>query len=142
MKKKLITLLGLGFVLATLSLFAQIGGGTANTTGCNAFSNGGIEAVICKIGSLLNTIIPIIIVLGVLYFVWGVVQYVISDDEEAKKAGRDRMIWGIIGLVVIVGMWGLVRIVTNTFGLNNNTGGQICTPCVPGTANCFNGCQQ
>ncbi|MEK7572283.1 MAG: pilin [Patescibacteria group bacterium] len=127
MKKKLITLSGLGLALAPLWVFAQ----TAVTTTCSAYSLGGIEAFICKIGSILNTIIPVIIVLGVVYFVWGVVQYVIANDEEAKKKGRDRMIFGIIGLVVIVGMWGLVRIVTNTFGLNNNPSG-FETPKVPG----------
>jgi len=50
---------------------------------------------------------------------WGVVQYVISNDEEAKKTGRNRMIYGIIGLAVIIGMWGLVNILKNTFGLDN-----------------------
>ncbi|KKS24434.1 MAG: hypothetical protein UU82_C0006G0032, partial [Candidatus Nomurabacteria bacterium GW2011_GWC2_41_8] len=36
---------------------------------------------------------------------------------EAKKAGRDRIIFGIIGLAVIIALWGLVRILTNTFGV-------------------------
>jgi ABC-type dipeptide/oligopeptide/nickel transport system permease subunit len=134
MKKKLITFLGLGLMLAPFAVFAQ---GTTPTVSCAAgYSAGGIEAVICKIGSILNIIIPILIVLGVVYFVWGIVTYVISDDEEAKKAGTQRMIYGIIGLVVIVGMWGLVRIVTNTFGLDNNAQ-NIETPCVPGTPGCY-----
>jgi len=43
-----------------------------------------------------------------------------GQDEEAKKTGKNRMIWGIIGLVAIVAMWGLVSLLTTTFGLNNN----------------------
>jgi predicted membrane channel-forming protein YqfA (hemolysin III family) len=130
MKKKLITLSGLGLILAPVAVFAQ-----QFATNCSNVVAGGIEAVICKISSILNLIIPVIIVLGVVYFVWGIVTYVIADDEEAKKAGTQRMIYGIIGLVVIVGMWGLVRIVMNTFGLNNNQQG-IYTPCVAGTPGC------
>ena len=110
MKKKLIALSSLGLVFTPFLAFAQTTCGT-----------GDITAIICKVGSILNTIIPVIIVLGVVYFVWGVVQYVIASDEEAKKTGRNRMIFGIIGLVVIVSMWGLVGIVTNTFGLNGTT---------------------
>jgi hypothetical protein len=82
----------------------------------------GLGGIICKIDALFSAILPILIGLGVLYFVWGVVQYVIGDSEEAKKKGRDRMIFGIIGLVVIVGMWGIVHIFVDTLGLGQNAG--------------------
>lgn len=74
---------------------------------------------LCRIGLLLTQILPILIALGVLYFVWGVITYVIASDEEAKTTGRNRMIYGIIGLVVILGLWAIVRWVTNTFDLDN-----------------------
>ena len=58
--------------------------------------------------------------LAVAAFVWGVVQYVINSDDEAKKSkGRDFMIWGIIGLTVMVSVWGLVKVVSSTFGIQN-----------------------
>ena len=78
-----------------------------------------IGNVLCRIGFILNRIVPAIMILGVVYLVWGVVFYVIAGDEEAKTKGRDRIIAGIIGLVIIVGMWGLVSIVVKSFGLNN-----------------------
>jgi hypothetical protein len=62
------------------------------------------------------------------------VQFVIADDEEAKTKGRNRMIWGIIGLVVIVGMWGLVKIVKDTFIPGGTP--PVVIPCVPGTPGC------
>ena len=73
---------------------------------------------IFKIHSLLNFVIPLLIALGVVYFVWGVVTYMIGSDEEAKKKGKDKIIFGIIGLAVIVGLWGLVYMVVNTFELD------------------------
>ena len=91
----------------------------------NFVCNGTITSIgdiICKFGSLLKLIIPILILLGVLYFVWGVVTYFINDEEEAKKNGRDRIIYGIIGFVIIFALQGLVSIVINTFGLDQGTG--------------------
>lgn len=77
----------------------------------------GLGKLICQLHQILNSIIPALVALGVVYFVWGVVQYVIADGEEAKKKGRTSIIYGIIGLAVIVSVWGLVNILTNTFDL-------------------------
>ncbi len=68
---------------------------------------------------ILNSVVPLLVSVGVVYFVWGVVAYVIGGGEEAKKKGRDKIIYGIIGLAVIVSVWGLVNLLTNTFNLNN-----------------------
>ncbi|MFA5778282.1 MAG: hypothetical protein WC870_02215 [Candidatus Paceibacterota bacterium] len=81
----------------------------------------GIGKLICQAQQILNSIIPVLITLGVVFFVWGVVMYVIADGEEAKKKGKDRIIYGVIGFTVIVGLWGLVNIVVATFGLEGAT---------------------
>jgi uncharacterized membrane protein YidH (DUF202 family) len=69
----------------------------------------------------MDSIIPLLVGLGVIVFVSGVVQYVIANEEEAKTKGRDRMIYGIIGLVVIASVWGLVSIVVQTFSLDQGS---------------------
>jgi len=121
MKKKLIPLVGFGLVLTPLFAFAQ--------NACPA--TGDISFVLCKIAQLLNTIVPILIALAVVYFIWGVVSFVIAKEEEAKTAGRDKIIYGLIGLVVIVSIWGLVSILKNTFGLSSSSNGTIQIPCIP-----------
>jgi len=126
MKKKLITLSGFVLGFAPFMVLAQQSG---QSLGCDAAELGTIQKVICIAGNILDTLIPILVVLGVVYFVWGVVQYVISSEEEAKQKGKMRMIYGIIGLVVIVAMWGLVGIVKKTFDLDQPT--NISIPTVP-----------
>ncbi len=88
-----------------------------------------LQTFICKIGDIFNIIVPILIALGVIIFIWGVLVYVLASDEEAKSKGRDKIIFGIIGLAVIIGLWGLVRILTNTFGVENT--GSITFPTTP-----------
>lgn len=78
-----------------------------------------LSTLLNTIHGILNSVIPVIVSLGLVYFIWGVVQYVIADGEEAKKSGKDRIIYGIIGLAIIVSVWGIVNILAKTFGLNN-----------------------
>jgi predicted membrane channel-forming protein YqfA (hemolysin III family) len=130
MKKKLVLLSSVVLGLVPAFALAQVSNTGSNST-CDATlaSGGTLFTLLCKFGTLLNAIVPVLIALGVVYFVWGVITYVVSNDEEAKKAGRDRIIFGIIGLAVIIGVWGLVNLLRNTFGLNNNQ--QIQIPTVP-----------
>jgi hypothetical protein len=97
-------------------------------------SSSGSTGILCslkanpKLGDLLGyitcmisrSVIPLIFALATASFIWGVVQYVINNDDEGKKAkGRTFMIWGIIALTVMVSVWGLVSILGNTFGIQN-----------------------
>lgn len=68
------------------------------------------------IREILGTLVPIIVGLALVVFLWGVLRYVIAGaDKEGKEQGRNFMIWGIIGLTVMVSIWGLVALVKNTF---------------------------
>ena len=68
-----------------------------------------------------NYIVPLIIGLAVLYFLWGVLQYVLAGgDEEKRKLGRDHMIYGVIAIFVMISIWGLVGVLRNTTGLTTN----------------------
>jgi len=69
---------------------------------------------------IVESVIPLIFALAMASFVWGVVQYVINTQDEAKKSkGRQFMIWGIIALTVMTCVWGLVKILGGTFGIEN-----------------------
>jgi membrane-associated HD superfamily phosphohydrolase len=72
------------------------------------------------IGNILAPLIPIIIGFAVVFFIWGVFKFVIAQGADDKSAGKQFMFWGIVGLFVIISLWGLVRILERTFNLNTS----------------------
>ncbi len=131
MKKKLIVLSGFvaGFAPA-LALAAPVG---ARDLGCNvSATTTTLMSLLCRVNELFGIVVPILIALGVIYFIWGVVSYVIGTDEETKASARQKIIYGIIGLAVIIGVWGLVGILNRTFGVGASG---VVTPVVPGYNN-------
>ncbi len=93
-----------------------------------------IDNILDQLIGWLNYIVPALITIAVVYFIWGVLTFMGSSDEEAKKMGRTKIINGLVGLFVIVAFWGIIAVVKNTFGIGNTTGQSI-TPCVPNSSN-------
>ncbi|MCC6323639.1 hypothetical protein IT400_02500 [Candidatus Nomurabacteria bacterium] len=68
---------------------------------------------------IVQSIVPLLFALAIVGFIWGVIQMVINpEDAEKRKQGKQFMVWGIIALFVMVSVWWLVQIVSNTFGIN------------------------
>ena len=85
------------------------------------FAQENIQGVVGTIGRLLDLLLPVVVVLALLYFFYGLAKYILaSDSDEGRAAARNIMIWGIIALFVIVSVWGLVRIIQTTFGLEDS----------------------
>lgn len=86
------------------------------------------------IKNILNTILPLIIAAAVVYFVWGMFQVFLAGDDDKKAKAKNTVIYGVIAIFVMISVWGLVNILYNTFGLdNNNRGGGVQTqlPTIP-----------
>ena len=81
-------------------------------------SNSNIGEIITYLSCLLAKIMPLLVTLAALGFVWGIIKFYLNpNNEEKKKQGKDFMVWGLIALFVIVCVWGLVGIIANTFGV-------------------------
>ncbi|MFA6386347.1 MAG: pilin [Candidatus Paceibacterota bacterium] len=79
-----------------------------------------ISNILDTLVNYLGYIVPALITIAVIYFIWGVITFMTSSDEEAKKMGRTKIINGLIGLFVIVAFWGIIGVVKNSFGIQNN----------------------
>lgn len=125
------------FVLFPILVSAQ-GTSTGGSTSTSGVSTGGATtppAPFCPggfdtIGHIFNfftclitgSIIPLLMSIATIMFIWGVIQYVINAEDSAKREeGRSFIIWGIIGLFVLVSIWGIIKLLTGTFGFNSAT---------------------
>ena len=88
------------------------------------------QNILGQVKSILDLVIPIVITLAVIYFLWGLAKFLTSaGDSEKHEEGRNIMIWGVIAIFVIVSFWGLVRVIQNTFSITNT--GSLQLPKVP-----------
>jgi len=112
--KKIIALVA---VFSPVIAFAQ----TSAITDVNSLSN--------KLIGLGNLFTYLLIAAAVIFIIWNVVIYLIKggSDEEARKKASSSILWGIVGLFVILSIWGLVNILMNTFRTTapNNTIPQV-----------------
>jgi uncharacterized membrane protein YidH (DUF202 family) len=104
-------LVGSSLFLLPVVTFAQItqagGAGTMTT----------ISQVITRLQSVINLIIPFLVGLAVLVIIYGIFGFVSSaGDEEARATAKQFIIWGVIGVFLMLSVWGLVTILVNSFG--------------------------
>ncbi len=90
-------------------------GPTVSVVNAGAFGHYG-DLVLVVINNIL---VPILFTIAFLVFLWGVFNYFIvgGADEDKRKEGRQFILWGLIGFVVMFSLWGLVNILSNTLGL-------------------------
>jgi len=80
------------------------------------FTNG-----INAISSLLKLLAGVLGSLAVIYFIWNVIKYTMSSGADDKKEAAGKIIWSLIGVVVIVSIWGFVGIIQKIFGVQDQT---------------------
>lgn len=70
--------------------------------------------------TILNPLIQFAFIVAFVIFIWGLAEFIRgANNPEARKKGQDHMIWGIVGLVIMVGVYGIINILINTFGLGS-----------------------
>ena len=82
------------------------------------------------ITNVINSIlVPLIFTLCVIVFLYGVAKaYIFSGGSETARSEGHRLIaWGIIGLAIMLSVWGLVNLALDITGL----GGTPAPPPLP-----------
>ncbi|HAQ02877.1 TPA: hypothetical protein DEP30_02450 [Candidatus Nomurabacteria bacterium] len=66
---------------------------------------------------IIGPLIMFLFALAVIYFMYGLFQYLISpDNEEIKKTSKKHMFWGIFGMFIMVAVFGILNLILNTLG--------------------------
>jgi len=79
------------------------------------------------IQDVVNIIVPLFMTVAVAVFLWGIIMYITAGgDAEKEKTARGYIIYGLIGLFVLVAFWGLIAVITTTFDVSEGV-----TPIAP-----------
>lgn len=75
-----------------------------------------LTTIIQSFIDLIEYAIPIVMVLAVLTFFFGVARFIFSaESDQARAEGKWFLLWGVIGLFVMVAIWGIVLVIQDTF---------------------------
>jgi hypothetical protein len=66
---------------------------------------------------IVKILLPVVVLGSLLAFFWGIGRFIGSaGDEKNLASGKQLMIWGIVGLFVMVSVWGIISFLTGSFG--------------------------
>ncbi len=70
---------------------------------------------------ILDPAILVVFSLGFLVFVWGLVEFLRNLNSGGRTDdGKQHMIWGIVGMFIMISVYGIISLISNTFGLGIN----------------------
>ena len=79
-----------------------------------------LSSTISLVVGLISQALVLLIAVAVIIFVVQVIRYFILPNENRKGAGL-YVLYSVIGFFVVLSMWGLVRVVSNTFNLGDTS---------------------
>ncbi|MFM2339619.1 MAG: hypothetical protein RLZZ360_255 [Candidatus Parcubacteria bacterium] len=69
---------------------------------------------------ILYPLIALLMGLALLIFLWGCYEYIShSAESSARETGQMHIIWGIVGMFIMLVAYGILGIAANTFGLSD-----------------------
>ena len=89
-----------------------------------------VTTLISTVAGIIKALIPIFIAIAFLTFIYGLIKYMVVTDDDKKKEAKSVMIYGVIGLFVIVSVWGLVEFLQTNLGISGEA--ELSVPVVPG----------
>ena len=80
-----------------------------------------VNQLIDLVETTIDRLAPLFIAIAVIVLLVAIVNYMrAGEDEEKRSKAKSLMIYGIIGLFVMVSVWGLVNLLTGTFDLDTD----------------------
>jgi hypothetical protein len=67
---------------------------------------------------IINPLIEFAFIIALVIFLFGVMEFIRgSGNEEKRTLGKQHMIWGVVGFLIMFGVFGIMELIVNTFGL-------------------------
>ncbi|PIQ31318.1 MAG: hypothetical protein COW61_03950 [Candidatus Yonathbacteria bacterium CG17_big_fil_post_rev_8_21_14_2_50_46_19] len=70
---------------------------------------------------ILNPIIVLFFAIALIVFMAGVLKYIKNaDNEKARTEGGLHIVWGIVGMFIMIAVYGILHLVAKTFGIDES----------------------
>ncbi|MBI5816855.1 MAG: hypothetical protein HZB09_00300 [Candidatus Yonathbacteria bacterium] len=75
-----------------------------------------LDDLIAKIGdNILTPLMWILTGAATIYFLWGVFEFIRDyDSPEARSTGAQHMLWGVIGMFIMISVFGIMNLIGDT----------------------------
>ena len=85
-----------------------------------AYASESLDQFIGKVNKfIINPLILLLFGLALIYFLYGVFEFLSNlDNEEKKTTGKSHMIWGIVGITIMMGVFTIMNIILNTLNID------------------------
>lgn len=61
----------------------------------------------------------VLFTLGLFLFIWEIVEFLWGvKNGEASQKGKDHMVYGLLGMLIMVSVYGIIALIVNSFGLD------------------------
>lgn len=67
---------------------------------------------------ILNPLIGLMMAIAVAMFIWGIVEFIAgANNVEKRETGKNHIIYGLIGLFIMISVFGILQLVQNSVNL-------------------------
>ena len=91
-----------------------------------------VDTLVGKVNRvIINPIIVLAFAAALAYFLYGLVEFLSNTENQEKRTqGKSHMLWGVVGMFIMMAVFTIMSIITNTIGADkyikdNSHGGDV-----------------
>lgn len=64
---------------------------------------------------IINPLIQLMFAVALVVFLWGILEYIKgAGSPDSREQGSRHILWGIVGLFIMIGVYGIITLFKNT----------------------------
>ncbi len=63
---------------------------------------------------IIYPVVYVVFTLGIFLFAYGVIEMIVKGSAEARETGRRHILFGAIGMFIMLSAWGIINLVSKT----------------------------
>ncbi len=79
----------------------------------------GAMGLLASFQKILSALVPVMFGLSMVYFFWGVAQFILHDagNDKTRAEGQKKIIWGLVALFVFISIYGILYFIGGLVGI-------------------------